>query len=74
MSKPNIEQMLAEQRQSLSEIAQLAVKAGKEQATYQYRRELRQAILDLIEWCKVNKELIKQVRASNNNAIDDSSE
>lgn len=66
--------MLAEQRQSLSEIAQLAAKAGKEQATNQYRRELRQAILDLIEWCKANKELIKQVRSSSNNAIDDSSE
>lgn len=74
MSKPNIEQMLTEQRQSLSEIAQLAVKAGKEQATYQYRRELRQAILNLIEWCRDNKELIKQVRASAKNSVDDSSE
>lgn len=61
--KPSIAQMIAEQRQCLSEIATLAAKGGKGQSLAQHRQQLQSAILDVLVWCQENGELVRAVKA-----------
>ncbi|GEM_PF-5627047 len=60
--KPTIAQMIAEQRQCLSEIGNMVAKGGKGQSLAQHRQELQQAILGVLEWCRDNSEEIRKYR------------
>lgn len=62
MTKPSIAQMIAEQRQSLQEIATLAAKGGRDQSKHQYRHQMRQAIMDVLCWCEGNADEIREYR------------
>jgi hypothetical protein len=60
--KPTIAQMIAEQRQCLSEIGNMVAKGGKGQSLAQHRQELQQAILGVLEWCRDNADDIREFR------------
>lgn len=57
-----ISQQIEEARQSLREIATLAAKAGRDQSLNQHRSQLRQAILETLEWCRNNADELRAYR------------
>jgi hypothetical protein len=68
MSKPNIAQMIAEQRQCLSEIGNMVAKGGKGQSLAQHRQEVQSAILDVLVWCQANADDIRDFKKAKGQA------